>query len=97
MHAKHTLNGKITSTVPTDIIDLLLMPDEQLTPHEILQNIKAYLDTTNIIDQLYLKKLFEQCNIKPGQIIYEYIKDMKTFVPKCSPHASLTSANSSPQ
>ena len=75
MHAKHSPIDKIISIIPADIINLLFMPDEQPTPHDILQTPTAHLETTQISDQPHLKQLTEQCIIEPGHT--NTLKDRK--------------------
>ena len=77
--AKHTLIGKIITTIPADILNLLLMPDEQPTQYDILQKLTIQLDTTNASDHICLKQLAEQCQIEEGQTVYEYVKRHETI------------------
>ena len=70
---KHIMQGKILSSVPADILNLLLTPSDDPTPHKLLSLITEHLDNSNSSDHKYLKQEAEQCFFEPGMTLSDYI------------------------
>lgn len=48
-HAKHKLFGKILSTISVYKINVLLIPDQQPTPQDVLEKFQTNLDTQLLV------------------------------------------------
>lgn len=71
--SKHQLIAIILSTVPSQVISLVLTPTTDPTPYDLLQSILSYLDTTNKNDHKYLKSQAESMHFVPGMTLQEYV------------------------
>ena len=70
---KNYLIGKIVSTIPNDIANLLIAPDTDPTPHTLVTKIKEHLNTANANDHRYLKSLAESTHFLPDMTLSEYV------------------------
>ena len=71
--AKHMLLGKIITSIPSEIANLVLTPTSEPTPYDLVKAITAHLDTANADDQKYLKQQAEQAHFTHGMTLQEYI------------------------
>ena len=76
---KHSILGKILSSVPSEILNLLLTPLDDPTPYDLLTKIVTHLDTSNASDHEYLKQEAEQCNYTSGMSLQQYVTAHNTI------------------
>ena len=70
---KNLLLGKLITSIPPQIANLILTPTSDPTPYDLIQAITSHLDTTNASDHKYLKQLAEQAHYLPDMTLEQYI------------------------
>ena len=76
---KHFLIGKIISSIPPEIANLIITPTGDPTPFQLITAITAHPDSTNTSDHKYLKQLAENPIFLPNMTLSQYVTAHETI------------------
>lgn len=65
--------SKMLATIHAEILNLLIKPDAEPTPFDLLTNVKAHMNTNNANNHNYLKSLAEAPDFLPGITLEHYV------------------------